>query len=131
MLEVLRFLFRRHRLATALLAVVLLVGVWLGVRLASDMLYFADPAHREQTLAGWMTPRYVAKSWDLPPDIVAEVLDLPRDHRRITIDELAARTGTTIAQLQARIAAAKADFEARRPSPADGPPPASDVGKHD
>lgn len=132
MLELLRFLFRRHPVATALLAIVLAVGVWFGVRLTSDMLYFADPAHREQTFAGWMTPRYVAKSWGLPPEIVAEVLDLTRDHRRITMDQLAASRGTTLEQLQVRIAAAKAEFEARQTSPADAPPPPpSDEGKHD
>lgn len=131
-MDFLRFLFRRHPLPTVLLVVVLVLGVWFGVRLTSDMLYFADPAHREQTFAGWMTPRYIAKSWGLPPEIVADVLDLPRDHRRITMDELAATEGTTLEQLQARIQAAKAEYEANRPRPRDvAPPPASDEGKHD
>ena len=47
-----------------------------AVRLVASWIYWNDPAHRDVEIAPWMTPRYVAHSWRLPPEVVAETLDL-------------------------------------------------------
>jgi len=113
-MDFLRFLFRRHPWPTAIMAVGLVALVWFGGHFVSDVLYFSDPAHREQPLAGWMSPRYVAKSWGLPPEVVADVMQLTPDHRRITLDEVAARAGISLEELQRRVETAKAELEAER-----------------
>ncbi|MCM5557873.1 hypothetical protein [Pleomorphomonas sp. JP5] len=110
----LRFLFRRHPWPTVVLAVGLVALVWFGGRFVSEVLYFADPAHREQQLAGWMSPRYVAKSWELPPDVVANIMQLSPGHRHTTLDQVAASQNVTIKELQKRVEAAKAALEAER-----------------
>lgn len=35
-----------------------------------------DPAHQDQDLAAWMTPRYVAQSYKLPPNVLGPALFL-------------------------------------------------------
>lgn len=110
----LRFLFRRHPWPTVVLAVGLVALLWFGGRFVSEVLYFADPAHREQQLAGWMSPRYVAKSWELPPDVVANIMQLAPGHRHTTLDQVAASQNVTIEELQKRVEAAKAALEAER-----------------
>ncbi len=110
----LRFLFRRHPWPTVVLAVGLVALVWFGGRFVSEVLYFADPAHREQQLAGWMSPRYVAKSWELPPAVVANIMQLAPGHRHTTLDQVAASQNVTIEELQKRVEAAKAALGAER-----------------
>ena len=113
-MDFLRFLFRRHPWPTAVIAAGLVALVWFGGHFVSDVLYFSDPAHREQPLAAWMSPRYVAKSWGLPPEVVADVMQLTPDHRRITLDQVAERQGISLEELQRRVEAAKARLEAER-----------------
>lgn len=122
----LRFLFRRHLWPTVILAAGLVALVWFGGRFVSEVLYFSDPAHREQPLAGWMSPRYVARSWDLPPDVVADVMQLAPGHRHTTLDQVAARQNITIKELQRRVEAAKAELEAERRSNYHGEPRAGE-----
>src|SRR6056297_2272484 len=42
-------------------------------------------------LAGWMTPRFVAHAWDLPPEVLLQALpvDAAGSGRRVTLEELA------------------------------------------
>lgn len=110
----LRFLFRRHPWPTTILAAGLVALIWFGGGFVSEVLYFSDPAHREQPLAGWMSPRYVAKSWELPPDVVADVMQLTPGHRHTTLDHVVERLNITIEELQKRVEAAKAKLEAER-----------------
>lgn len=56
------------------------VTLFFAVRLLVSAIYWANPAHREQTVEGWMTIRYIARSWDLKgPDIDA-LANLPLPH---------------------------------------------------
>lgn len=97
-------------LSLALLAALLVAGFF-AARLTLATLYWTDPARQEVPLAAWMTPGFVAHSWDLPPELVATTLALDRDGsgRRVTLGELAKARGvpveTLIAQLEAAIAA--------------------------
>ncbi|WP_323771889.1 hypothetical protein [Antarctobacter sp.] len=80
-------------------------------RFVMGAIFWADPAHRDVPPAPWMTPRFVAHSWHLPPDLVADALALSQDRRegRITLGQLAAERGvpveTLIAELETAIAA--------------------------
>lgn len=98
-------LWQHNRLA--LLAFVIAVGA-LGVfggRTISHMIYWADPAHQDQALAIWMTPRYVARSHDVPPEVVQQAFFLTPDGppTRVSMGKIAIENDMTIAQLQDRL----------------------------
>ena len=68
-----------------------------------------DPA---APLEGWMTPRYVVRLRDVPPDTLREILTLAGDEgRRVTLEQLARARGVPLdrflADLEAEIAAAR------------------------
>ena len=115
---------RMHRLWTerrwlllAFLAAILLTGVF-AVRTVTSTLYWMDSAHRDQPIEGWMTPRYVSMSYDLPPEVVGLALSLPPPGSpgampRRTLQQIADDQSVTLEQLQTRIDMAVADWRAR------------------
>lgn len=100
-------LWRTHPvLSTAFLAAIALTAFFL-VRLVVFSIYWSDPAHRDQAIEPWMTPRYVANSWDLPPEVLTKALGVTLEpRRRITLGEISALTGIGLDELDARIRAA-------------------------
>ncbi|SMY06524.1 hypothetical protein [Flavimaricola marinus] len=114
--------FRRFLAANPIgvLIFVIAIGAALtfGVRFGSEAWYFRDPAHREQTLESWMTPRYVGMSWGLPKEVIGPLMNLDPDHPRDgtppTLDEVTADLGISLEELQQRIEAAKTRIEAER-----------------
>lgn len=105
-------LWQHNRLALiAFVVVVCLAGIF-GVRSVSHYIYWADPAHQNQPLAGWMTPRYVGQSYNLPPEIVQQALGIMDDGppRRRTLDRIAAEQGITLDEMQARVEEAVEDW---------------------
>jgi len=63
MMSVVARLWRTHRIV--LLAFVVAVGAagFFGFKSAAAYVYWMDPAHQDQRIEGWMTPRYVANSY--------------------------------------------------------------------
>ena len=115
----LRDLWRTRRTALLAFALALAAVLWFGVQTLTHALYWSDPAHRDQALAGWMTPRYVAHSYQIPPEVFGPALFLNRDAppRRLTMDEIAAENGVTLDELQARIDAAVVAWRDAHPVP--------------
>ncbi|WP_226782362.1 hypothetical protein [Oceaniglobus trochenteri] len=116
----LRYLWRRHRVATVLFALVLAVTVAMGTRSVMFAIWWADPAHRFQEIESWMTPRYIAHSWKVPPHVVQDALTLDRlPGRRLTLEDLAEARGLPVAilidQVEAAIAQHRPERPARRP----------------
>ncbi|MCP1169090.1 hypothetical protein [Limimaricola litoreus] len=106
---------RRNRGPLALLLLAGAVAVWLAFRMVADFLYFHDPAHRDVELRGWMTPRYVVETYDLPPSLVSELLDLPaQGPRRRRMRRIAADLGLTLEELTDRVRAAAAEYRQAR-----------------
>lgn len=103
---------RAPGLAIALVAALLIAAVF-ATRLTHAALTW-DVAPDDGAIAGWMTPRYVVRSWDVPPELVADALDLDRDGigRRVTLKALAEDRGvppdTLIDALRAAIDAHRA-----------------------
>lgn len=99
--------FARHPLLSSGFILALGLVAFFTVRSVIALIYWSDPAHRDQPIEGWMTPRYVVQSWQLPPELMIEVLDTgPMPGRRLTLREIAERQGTTVKDLAARITAA-------------------------
>ncbi len=113
----LKDLWQNNRWAfLALVTVLCLAGVF-GFKSVSQFIYWSDPQHQDQTLAGWMTPRYVARSYQVPPEVIQDALDLDMDAppRRISLDRLAQESDLTIETLQSRVDAAVAAWRAENP----------------
>ncbi|MFC2969058.1 hypothetical protein [Acidimangrovimonas pyrenivorans] len=113
-------LWRHHRLS--LVAFVLAAGLTLffAIRMAVFSVYWSDPAHHNQVPQGWMTPRYVARSWQVPPETVTAVTGpLQAKGHPMTLEQIADAQGVPltdlIARIEAALAAEKASRQAGRP----------------
>ncbi|MCV2864710.1 hypothetical protein [Defluviimonas sp. WL0075] len=105
-MRALAHLWREHRLALLVFVGGAVVAVLFAVRLAVFSLYWADPAHRQQEPDGWMTPRYIARSWHVPQEDLARHLDLaPGGDARMTLDDIARARGIPLETLLADLAA--------------------------
>lgn len=102
----LRLLWRDNKALLAGFVLALAVMLFFAVRTTMFWIYWADPAHRNQAIEPWMTPRYVAHSWDVPPQVVGEALGLESGGPRITMADLAAREGISLDALVERVMAA-------------------------
>lgn len=101
---------KRSRIASAILLVALLAALFFAARLTVYTIRWSDPARRDVPVAGWMTPGYVANSWEIPRDLVFETLGLA-EPRKITLEDLAAEKGMPLEKLIDQI---KASIEAYR-----------------
>ena len=102
-------------LLIAFTAAICLAGFF-SVRTVGQFIYWSDPARQDQSLAGWMTPRYVAKSYDIPVGVVKEAFDLAQDDlpRRVSLGTLAAAKGMSIEELQDQLDATVAAWRAEQ-----------------
>jgi hypothetical protein len=102
----LAYLWRHHRPAMIGLALAVAVALLFAVRLTVFTIYWSDPAHRDQRIEGWMTPGYVARSWEVEPEVIRAALPPMQETgpgARPTLDGIAASEGITLAELVARI----------------------------
>lgn len=109
MLNRLNLLWKNHKLL--LLAFILAAAATLmfAVRLVVVTVYFSNPAHQNQPLEGWMTPRYLAYSYDLTADELEQVLGIdPTGVSRIHLNNLLKDQGITLQELQSRLDRIKA-----------------------
>lgn len=99
---------RQRPLGLAVLALLAMGAVVLAARAAFIVLHFAfAPSPGAAPLEGWMTPRYVARLRDVPPDVLQQALDLANGPgRRVTLAELAAERGEPLDRFLERLDAA-------------------------
>jgi len=92
---------RSHALLSAAFALALAATLFFLGRFVVSTAVWSNPELREQPVAGWMTPRYVTKSWRVSPEVVAAALSLEMDGtgRRITLEEIAASQGRSLEDL--------------------------------
>jgi len=111
--------------ATAVLALALVACLFFGARTA--LFWYGGPPHavREQPVAAWMTPRYVARSWRIPPEVIIDglIAPLPRPERRMNLRQLAEYRGVPVEQI---IAEAEALIAAQRAKDAGAEEPVND-----
>lgn len=109
-MNILRLLRSHRALLVVFLVALMLTGFFL-VRTVVFTLHWADPAHQEQTIAGWMPIRYVARSWQVPPEVLAEALRVSAGERpRLTVAEIAAERGESVEETAAVLYAAIDDY---------------------
>lgn len=102
----------------AFLAFVAILGLtgFFGVRTVSQSIYWADPARQNQALAEWMTPRYVARSYAVPPEVVKAAWGLDPDSplRRASLETIAAEIGMPLTEMESRVTQAAAAWHQAR-----------------
>lgn len=94
----LRHLWRHRRLSLIAFAIAVALALFFSMRLALAAIYWSDPEHLRQQPGPWMTPGYIARSWEISPKEVAEALGLdPRaPPRGRTIEDIAAAQGRPV-----------------------------------
>lgn len=113
-------LWRHHRAALLLFAAAAALTLFFAARFLVFGLYWADPAHRDGAPEGWMTPGYLARSWDLPREALRDLLALPEaEGKPPTLAEIARDRGEP---LDAFLAGLHADLDRLRAEQASGQP---------
>lgn len=124
MIQFLKRIWRAAPVATVILALALAAALFFSARMIAHAIYWNDPAHQEQVIAPWMTPGYVAQSWDVPRAVIADALDGfgVRQPRPMNFDRLADELGVPVEDLIAATQAAIAEFRATSDTGPDGAP---------
>ena len=105
--------WRRHPFLSTAFVAALALTLLFGVRTVMFAVYWADPAHRDQALEAWMTPRYIAYSWQVPREVPeAALAPFARPGARPTLERIAAENGLSVSELTERIEAAIAAHRA-------------------
>lgn len=104
MMERFKRAWARHPVLTGVfLAAVVLMAVF-AVRSTLFVIYWSDPAHHEQPIEGWMTPRYIMHSWKVPPEVVLDAIGRPAmPGKRQNLDEIAEQQGISTEELIDRV----------------------------
>lgn len=118
---------RKNMIPIALLSVSVIAIIFFSKGFIANLIYFADPKHKNQPLEYWMTPKYVVMSYDLPPPIIDEVMGLrPKIDKRKPLTKVIEDLDITLEELQNRINEAQAahlkSLEKKRPPKKEKPP---------
>lgn len=97
-------LWRQHRIAFLGFAAGAAVTLVFAARLALSVVYWSDPAHRNQSPQGWMTPGYVARSWGIPREAMIDWMGNPdTSGRPPTLAQIARERGVPLADFLAQV----------------------------
>lgn len=99
-------IFRSAPLLSTAFLLGLCVTAYFAISTISFAVYWADPAHRDLALKGWMTPGYVAHSWHVPRHVMQEAIQDMPDKKRPTLEDIAKSQGIQLEVLITRIQAA-------------------------
>lgn len=114
----LRFLWKRQPVVLSAFLVASAVALFFLGRMVVFTIYWAG--HRNVPIAGWMTPLYIERSWDLPKFTLRDPLGLKpleKGQRPQTVAEMARARGITEAEMIALVQSLVDDARAgaRRP----------------
>jgi len=107
----LRHLWNRHRIVVLMFAVALGLTGFFAVRMVAFGIYWSDPDNRDLAIEGWMPVRYVARSWNVPPEALLDALTVSPD-ARLTISDIARVRDSDVATIRAEVTAAIAVWRA-------------------
>ncbi|WP_424932569.1 hypothetical protein [Amaricoccus macauensis] len=118
MMVAIKRLWRQNRLLLMAFVLACALTVFFGGRMVLNAIYWGDPMHRDQPIAGWMTPRYIAHSWHVPPEVVLDALEIEPKRTKAkppTLASIAEKRGEPLPELERRIEEAIAGFRERKP----------------
>lgn len=102
-------------IATAVLGVALAIALFFAIRLTMFWVYWNNPANRDQQIADWMTPGYIALSWSVPREVVMDALPTPEVKRRRNFRQMSDDSGVPVDELMGRAQQAIEAFRADHP----------------
>ncbi|MEO6300248.1 MAG: hypothetical protein ABIV25_10130 [Paracoccaceae bacterium] len=107
--------WKSHRFATTGFLLATAVTLFFLVRMASTAIYWANPAHHNETVKPWMTAGYIARSWHVDPRILDLLGGLPgpKDHGPWTIKQAADARGVEVSVVIAQVNKALAIIKAQ------------------
>lgn len=70
-------LWRRHPFVLSAFVLAMALTTFFAVRLGVQAVYWANPAHHNQAIEGWMTAGYIGKSWGVDPVALDTLAGLP------------------------------------------------------
>lgn len=109
-------LWQHHKGLVLAFGLAAAVTLFFALRFLAFYIYWQDPAHHQQPLEPWMTPRYVAWSYDLPLDEVTTMLGISETPSfRPTLSRLAREQGVPVKVLIDSLAASLAARTADKP----------------
>lgn len=125
-----RSLYRKHPVAMGVLTLALALMVFFAMRLTFAAVYWSQ--HRHEAVEGWMTVRYVARSWEVDPRAILALSGLdqtgldqtglpPAQGKPVTLEDIAASQGLPVAEVIARVEAAVAKLAAGQTAGGGGP----------
>lgn len=99
---------RKYWLLVCALSLSIIFASWFGVTILASAIYFNDPRHKDIDLKGWMTPRYIMLSYDLPRNVIIEVLRLDDSFigKRPKLKDIATKQNITLEELTNKVRAA-------------------------
>lgn len=109
-------IWRAAPVATVILALALSASAIFATRATVFWLTRPPAAERFLPVAPWMTPRYVARSWHVPPKLVAEAIQAPMPPPKgpMSLSQIAQMRGVPVDQVIAEAQAAIDAFRAKR-----------------
>ena len=107
--------WRGQPVAVTLFLAALGITAFFAFRSIAFTIYWSDPAHRDQEILSWMTPRYVAHSWNIAPESLHGSLGIrkPPDRPK-SLAEFAEEQDITFEVLKERIEATIAEERAKK-----------------
>ena len=82
----------------------IITAVFISATYLADAIYFDDPRHQNVELRAWMTPRYVAHSYDLPRNVLLNILEIqPETNFTKGMDTIAENLGLTLEELTVKV----------------------------
>lgn len=104
-------LWRRHPVLLPVFTLALLAALFFGGRALTFAVTLGWRA--EQPVAGWMTPRYIVRTYGVPREAVGAILDVDdQSEARMPVDALARALGRPLGDVLADLQAAVDAHEA-------------------
>lgn len=103
--EKLKQFARKHWLSISGFVVSTGLALYFGFTFMADAIYFNDPRHQDSDLKGWMTPRYIMLSYDIPMPLVLDALGLDESviGQGLRLENIAAEQGFSLTELTEKI----------------------------
>ena len=94
-------LFNKHPFALGGFVLAAAVTLFFIGRIVVSAVYWADPAHHNETVKPWMTVGYIAQSWDLDPREIDRMANLPLPDKQgpMTLREIARERGVAVEEI--------------------------------
>ncbi len=106
MIRALKRLWAQNKLLVIAFLISASVMVFFGAQTTARWIYWNDPAHKNQTIEGWMTLGYVAHSWQVPRPVMLDGMDVQRADlagRPMSLTDLAIQRGVPLEALIAQV----------------------------